>query len=137
MPTFNRISQLVFKTLLLCVYTALFSVEVYFRYVHPQADVSYQTIASYTLEENPSTHTERLVKTGHAPEEILKTHTKHKKGIWLNKRFSPVSPATLATLTFDTNPEYVIVRKIYFSYDQHIITTNTDHASLRAPPAIS
>lgn len=134
MPSFNRISRMVFIAVLLCSYTALFSVEGYLRYCYPHTDISYQE-ATYTLTADAGSHAEKLVKTGHTDEPVYKNRSKSKKTNWLNKRFSPVSPATVPASAEAIAIDYAVIRKIYFSFDQHIITTETDHASLRAPPA--
>ncbi len=130
MPLNSRISQFVFKLLLLCIYGAFFSVQGYLRYTQPLTDLSnryyYHTPAGYGQYHEKAVQTQ-VVKA-------LAGYPKSKKTSWLNKRFSPQPVMAVETAVFQPERFYSIVTHSYQYYQEHIINTALGHASLRAPP---
>ena len=126
MPLNSRISQFIFKLLLLSIYGAFFSVQGYLRYTQPLTDLSNRYYYTSTYGGHSLDKATQVVKeTGGA---------KNKKPGGLNKRFAPQPVIAVDPVSYQPERFYSIVHHCFRYYQEHIIQTASGHASLRAPP---
>jgi hypothetical protein len=121
--------RLFFKVLLLAVYFAFFSVQLFLRYAssHSQQSlnlVCYQknVVAKQTLEKIFLSQ---------------KGNKKNKNHSYLNKRFHPQDEVVFPSHYIPFRTFYTVVVGFFHATDEHFTDAEINSASLRGPPALA
>lgn len=122
--------RLFFKVLLLAVYFAFFSVQLFLRYT------SSNSLQSLALDLD-NYHKNIASKSFHAKALISQKDTKKNKNLtYLNKRFHPQDEVTIPSHDFQIRFYYSEVAKNFFFRDVHTVDIKINSASLRGPPVL-
>jgi hypothetical protein len=124
----NRQMKFFFKLLLLTVYFAFFSVQLFLRYT------SSHSLQSLDGNDYQKSNAEKpaLSKTFVAQ----KDNKKNKNLSYLNKRFHPKDEVTVPSHHFQVQSFYTELTIKFFFRDEHITASKINSASLRGPPVI-
>ena len=121
--------RLFFKVLLLAVYFAFFSVQLFLRYASSH---SQQSLELYSYQKNvaakPTLEKIFLSQNG---------NKKNKNHSYLNKRFHPQNEVVFPSHYFPFHSFYTVVAELFHVTAEHFTDAEINSASLRGPPALA
>jgi hypothetical protein len=121
--------RLFFKVLLLAVYFAFFSVQLFLRYSSSHA------LQSLDLDNYKRVVASKNVLYG---ETVSAKDTKKSKVLsYLNKRFHPQDAVNIPVNNFDVQAVFAACKNIFYTTDKYFTSLTIRSSSLRGPPAVA